>query len=87
MASLRSFRSFHKVFKNSLIHEKQFKWRCLYSTDAGESESLKPSRGGFAKAFEKYTKGVDDSEPVKEESFATLLKKSKFVDVSALELF
>lgn len=39
--------------------------------------------GGFAEAFEKHSKPVDEEVPVKRPPlpFATLLKNSKFVDV------
>lgn len=43
--------------------------------------------GGFAKAFEKYTKPKEEVKPVVENiSFSRLLRESKFVDVSPAEL-
>lgn len=43
--------------------------------------------GGFAKAFEKYTKPQEEVKPVVENlSFSRLLRESKFVDVSSFEL-
>lgn len=60
---------------------------CRYSTgmiqnESDISDSEKSPRGGFAKAFENYTKAANKNEDVKEESFAALLRKSKIIDVS-----
>lgn len=38
-------------------------------------------KGGFAKAFEKYT-APEVPEPKEEQTFASLLRNSKFIDVS-----
>lgn len=41
------------------------------------------SKGGFARAFEKYTAPPTPAEtPVDNQSFASLLRQSKFIDVS-----
>lgn len=50
-----------------------------------ESESS-TSKGGFARAFEKYTAPPTPAEtPVDNQSFASLLRQSKFIDVSREE--
>lgn len=50
--------------------------------DVQEPESS-TSKGGFARAFEKYTAPPTPAEePVDNQSFASLLRQSKFIDVS-----
>lgn len=50
-----------------------------------ESESS-TSKGGFARAFEKYTAPPTPAEtPVDNQSFASLVRQSKFIDVSREE--
>lgn len=61
-----------------------------YFTTDGEMELLDKmqantdkKRGGFAKAFERYTSPPElkSPPPEKEETFTTLLRNSKFIDV------
>jgi hypothetical protein len=63
-----------------------------FSTD-GDVELLdktqpntEKKRGGFAQAFEKYTSPPElkPQTPEKEETFASLLRNSKFIDVRIL---
>ncbi|KAG8222566.1 hypothetical protein J437_LFUL011692 [Ladona fulva] len=51
-------------------------------TESSESvkDNLSPKLGGFARAFEKYT-AKEEPEQEKEESFASLLRNSKFIDL------
>lgn len=44
-----------------------------------EKETI--TKGGFARAFEKYTAPTVIEKPVDNETFASLLRHSKFIDV------
>jgi len=51
------------------------------SSDEEQVENI--NRGGFARAFEKYTAPAKPEEvPVDSQSFAAMLRQSKFIDVS-----
>jgi hypothetical protein len=54
------------------------------STSSEKKDEKK--RSGFAQAFERYTSpvGVKTQTPEKEETFASLLRTSKFIDVIIL---
>jgi hypothetical protein len=64
-----------------------------YFSDDGETQLMdkmptdtEKKRGGFAQAFERYTSPPDlkPQTPEKEETFASLLRNSKFIDVRIL---
>lgn len=47
------------------------------------TDSIKPALSGFAKAYDKQTAQVTEHPPAQDNrSFASLLRQSKFVDVS-----
>ncbi|XP_075218990.1 mitochondrial ribosomal protein S28 [Lycorma delicatula] len=59
----------------------QYLFKSHYTTGETESDIKKKRTSGFAQAFEKYTKALDEKENTKDEPFATLFKKSKFIDL------
>lgn len=67
----------------------------LFSTDGTTSdknvsndEPENSAKGGFARAFERYTAPAEpEVEPVDNQSFASLLRNSKFIDVGSLWIF
>ncbi|EDW01730.1 28S ribosomal protein S28, mitochondrial [Drosophila grimshawi] len=55
-------------------------------TNPTEDELEIRSKGGFARAFEKYTApAAPEAAPVDNQSFASLLRNSKFIDLGAAE--
>lgn len=61
------------------------------STEEGvaksETENKSDKLGGFAKAFEKFSKPWEEAKPVIENlSFSKLLRESKFIDVSVMHI-
>lgn len=61
-----------------------------YSGESSENEEMKGNLSGFAKAFEKHLSidTIDKKLPVKEhpQTFTSLLRHSKFIDVSKCKL-
>lgn len=96
----KSFRAFATIGRQSRLQNAQRATCRLFSDKSDEvkppaaenqaavAENVadKKTLGGFAKAFEKYTRPAEEPEPVVENrSFAQLLRESKFVDVSSID--
>ncbi|KAJ8949987.1 hypothetical protein NQ318_002396 [Aromia moschata] len=71
-----------KVFSNIKIFRNNIS-QALFSTDITEEkphESLEVKPGGYAKAFEKF-ENIKDNESEQPQTFASLLKNSRFIDL------
>lgn len=79
---LASIRRIQKYHNNPCIS------RNLTTEKNGETKDNESKLSGFAKAFEKHT-NIDAlmNTTNKEPSFATLLRNSKFIDVSFIPFF
>lgn len=63
--------------------------KCLRTFSSGTDQDNTPTDNnkisGYAKAFDKFEQ-IKTTEPQKQESFASLLRNSKFIDVSYLQI-
>lgn len=59
----------------------------LLCSKAGEVLQDDKTKGGFARAFDKYTAPQVENKPVDNQTFASLLRNSKLIDVGILVIF
>lgn len=56
----------------------------VFSTESEQPSTTDEAKiGGYAKAFDKFEQ-INTKEPQKPQTFATLLRNSKFIDVSTI---
>lgn len=74
------------VIRTSLVHPAYVisSQRVFFSDEIKADEPTTKTLGGFARAFEKFEKPENLSEPIPEDNatFLSLLRNSKFIDVS-----
>ena len=67
------------LLRNQTALQTQGRLLCSKAVDSVEADNTK---GGFARAFEKYTAPQVETAPADNQTFASLLRNSKLVDVS-----